>query len=82
MFLLQSQSLFVLLNSPSAYENSLRITLKERKSTLLPRQKASCTGLTGHMPAWHFSGPSVPPSGKQEHTVIFNTNTHKLGLIT
>lgn len=52
---------------------------EKRKSTLLPRQKASCTGPTGHMPVWHFSGPSVPPSGKQEHTVTWaSTQTHNI----
>lgn len=35
--------------------------------TLLPRQKASCTGLTGDMPAWHFSRPSAPPSGEEKN---------------
>lgn len=38
----------------------------EKKHTLLPKQKASCIGLACYMPAWHFSGPSVPPSGEEE----------------
>lgn len=45
------------------------IKLKTKDSdfhTLLPRQKASCTGLTGDTPAWHFSRPSAPPSGEEK----------------
>lgn len=39
----------------------------KKKSTLLPRQTASCTDPIGYTPTWHFSGPSVPPKTGTTH---------------